>query len=82
MLKKCCNAAQGDPTSAVKARWIPKPVHLTTSIDPECVDKQVNTLKRILMNDKTRFDNGFDLINTYVEQNISRNAKIYGYQSV
>ena len=33
--------------------------------------KLVDTLKRILMYDKTTFDNGFDLINTYVEQNIS-----------
>ena len=56
---------------AVKARWIPKPVSLTRSIDPEDVDKPVDTLKRILMYDKTTFDNGLDLINTYVEQNIS-----------
>lgn len=31
----------------------------------------MDTLKRILTHDKTTFDNGFDLINTYVEQNIS-----------
>ena len=34
------------------------------------MDKPVDTLRRILMNDKTTFDNGFDLINTYVKQNI------------
>ena len=63
------HSARGDATATAKARWDPKPA--ITSNDSEAdVDKPVDTLKRILKHDKT-FDNGFDHINTYVEQNIS-----------
>ncbi len=62
------NSARGDATAAAKARWAPNPA--ITSNDPDDVDKPVDTLKRILTHDKATFDNGFDLINTYVEQNI------------
>ena len=45
------NAARGDSIAPAKARWTPKPA--TTPNDPEDVDKPVDTLKRILMHDKT-----------------------------
>ena len=58
------------PQQLQRQGWDPKPA--ITSNDSEAdVDKPVDTLKRILKYDKTTFDNGFDHINTYVEQNIS-----------
>ncbi len=61
------NGARGNATAAAKARWTTKSINTPNDLE----DKPVDTLKRILMHDKTTFDNGFDLINTYVEQNVS-----------
>ena len=63
--------ARGDPVAGGKIRWS-KTTDTIPPNNPQSVDdKPVDTLKRILIHDKDTFVQGFELINTYTEQNIS-----------
>ena len=62
---------RGDPVGGGRTRWSKcSPTNPPNNPQYE-VDKPVGTLKRILMHDKDTFTQGFDLINTYIEQNTS-----------
>ena len=62
---------RGNPAGAANARWTKKSATCTPSTPQPEVDRPVDTLKRIITHDKATFDKGLELINTYVERNIS-----------
>ena len=69
MSKQHCKP-RGDPVGGAKTRWSKNSVTNPPSNPQSELDKPVDTLKRILMHDKDTFVEGFELINTYVEQNM------------
>ena len=59
---------RGDPVGGGKTRWSKcSPTNPPNNPQSE-VDKPVDTLKRILTHDKDTFTQGFDLINTYMNE--------------